>query len=507
MKAKSLSSCIKSFLPGIFAAAAVFVAVFAISLNSLAASSGKILKDGVRVRKDASTNSDIVVSLVKDDSITINGKTTGADGNIWYQITTAAGDSGYVRSDLATITDGSTPDTIGADGNVTAGDPSIRLVNPISGTITYDQNVRVRAEASTSSAIIDSLENGTVVTIKGIKKGTDDRDWYYIAYNNAEGNEVVGFSRSDFIVPGGDLTDLTAETSGGEETAAEETVAADPEPVQTKDWDTEQQGEDWILLDYKSGVQYKISEIFENLDTYKESAKESKGKVTSLRVALIIFIILAVAALGAAGYLFMKLREARDQAAFADAEKQRKARTLGGFGGLGRLGQGTKPAGQSGVKPAGQGGPRPAGAGGRTDGSGAARPAQGGQRPMPGPNGQRPAGQGGPRPSQGGQRPMPGPNGARPAGPAGPRPSQGGQRPMPGPNGARPTGPRPSQGGQRPMPGPNGARPAGPTGPRPSQSSGRPVQRAEGEGNPNPRPVNTDDDGFDYSFLNNKGGE
>ena len=110
MKAKSLSSCIKSFLPGIFTAAAVFVAVFAISLNSLAASSGKILKDGVRVRKDASTNSDIVVSLVKDDPITINGKTTGADGNVWYQITTAAGDSGYVRSDLATITDGSTPE-------------------------------------------------------------------------------------------------------------------------------------------------------------------------------------------------------------------------------------------------------------------------------------------------------------------------------------------------------------------------------------------------------------
>ena len=465
MRAKGFSTDFRKIISGIATAAAVFVSVTALSLNSFAASSGKILKDGVRIRKEASTNSDIVTSLVKDDSITINGQTTGADGNIWYQITTANGENGYVRSDLANITDGSTPDTIGADGSVTAGDPSIRLVNPVSGTVTFDQNVRVRQDASTSSTITDSLETGTVVTIKGIKKGNDERDWYYITYNK-DGNELVGFSRSDFITPDGELTDPVPDVPVEDtETTEEPAPEPEPEPVVQKDYETELQGEDWYLLDYPANVQYKISDI-KALD--KKLADKTKS-VNGLRAALIIFIILAVAGLGGTAFFFLKLRDAKDQVAFSDAEKQRKARAA-------------RSESRPGVGPSrpSQGSARPAGPNG-------ARPAQGGQRPMPGPNGQRPTG-------------------ARPAGPNGARPAQGGQRPMPGPNGQRPAGARPAgpngarpvQGGQRPMPGPNGQRPAGA---RPVQGA-RPIQ-TEGH----PRPKTPDDDDFDYGFLNNNSGE
>ena len=450
MRAKGFSTDFRKIVSGIATAAVVFVSVTALSLNSFAASSGKILKDGVRIRKEASTNSDIVTSLVKDDSITINGQTTGADGNIWYQITTANGENGYVRSDLANITDGSTPDTIGADGSVTAGDPSIRLVNPVSGTVTFDQNVRVRQDASTSSTITDSLETGTVVTIKGIKKGNDERDWYYITYNK-DGNELVGFSRSDFITPDGELTDPIPDVPvENTETTEEPAPEPEPEPVVQKDYETELQTdpetgtEEWFLLDYPSNVQYKISDI-KALD--KKLADKTKS-ANGLRTALIIFIILAVAGLGGTAFFFLKLRDAKDQAAFSDAEKQRKARAA-----RSESRPGVGPARQS------QGTARPAGAGvARPAGSNGARPAQGGQRPMPGPNGQRPAG-------------------ARPAGPNGARPAQGGQRPMPGPNGQRPAGARPVQGA------------------RPIQTEG------------NPRPKTPDDDDFDYGFLNNNSGE
>ena len=101
MNAKKIYSDRKSLFAGIVTTAAVVFTVFALTTSSFAASSGKILKDGTRVRQDASTNSEIVVSLAKDDSITINGQLTGADGNIWYQITTSSGANGYVRSDLA----------------------------------------------------------------------------------------------------------------------------------------------------------------------------------------------------------------------------------------------------------------------------------------------------------------------------------------------------------------------------------------------------------------------
>ncbi len=470
MRAKKFSTDFRKIASGIATAAAVFAAVTALSLNSFAASSGKIIKDAVRIRKDASTNSDIVTSLVKDDTITINGQTTGADGNIWYQITTANGENGYVRSDLAQVTDGSTPDTIGADGNVTAGDPSIRLVNPVSGTITYDQNVRVRQDASTSSTIIDSLENGTVVTIKGIKKGTDDRDWYYIAYNNAEGNEVVGFSRSDFIVPGGEITDLTQEVPV-ENTEPTENVEPEPEPepVVQKDYDTELQvdpdtgNQEWVLLDYTENLQYKISDI----KALEKKLQDKTKSVNGIRVALIIFIILAVAGLAAAAFFFLRLRDAKDQAFFADAEKQRKARAAGREG---KPGVGPARQSQGGARPAGANGARPAGAGG-------ARPA--------GPNGARPAGPNGARPA--------GPNGARPAGAGGARPA--------GPGGARPAG----AGGARPA-GPNGARPVGPGGARPAGA--RPVQgQRPVQGEAPSKPKTPDDDDFDYGFLNNNNGD
>ncbi|MBR1861174.1 MAG: SH3 domain-containing protein [Lachnospiraceae bacterium] len=435
------------------------------AFTSFAASSGKITTDGARVRKDASTNSDIVTSLAKNDSITINGQTTGADGLIWYQITTAAGESGYVRSDLASVTDGSTPDTIGADGNVTAGDPNIRLVNPISGTVTYDQKVRVRQDASTSSTIIEGLDNGTVVTINGVKNGTDGREWYYISFNNAEGNEVVGFSRSDFITPSGELTDLSTEAPA-EDTQEEPATEEPAEPEEPKDFETELQDGEWYLLDYKGtynngeASKFKISEIFENLETYKEAANKNKGN--KLVVPLIIFIIIAIAGLGGAAYLFLKLREVNDQAAFADAEKQRRARLAGGQGS-------TRPSGSQSGRPA-QSGQRPAQGGARPAGAPNGRPAQGGSRPMPGPNG-RPAG-----------RPAGAPAG-RPAGAPAGRPVQGGSRPMPGPNG-RPAG-----------------RPAG-------APTGRPIQRPAGDSadyagvNSQNRQQKPENDDFDYDFLN-----
>jgi uncharacterized protein YgiM (DUF1202 family) len=456
----------RKLIAGIITATAVIIAVFALTLHSFAASSGKILKDGTRVRAQSNTNCDVVTTLAANDSITINGQVDG-EGGVWYQITTADGKSGYVRSDLAQVTDGSTVGTIGADGNVTAGDPSIRLVNPVTGTIKSEQNVRVRQDASTSSTIIDSVANGAAVTINGVKNGTDGREWYYIQYTNAEGKDIVGFTRADFVTPSGELTDLTTETS---EPVQEETpVEEEPVVEEKKDWDTTE-GEDgaWMLLDYNNNLQYNISEIFENLDSYKASATKYQKQVSGLRAALIIFIIIAIAAVGGCVYFFMKLRDSGDRAAFADAEKQRRQRLAAGNG----RPTGTRPAGAHQGRPAGAPQGRPAGA--RPAGAPQGRPA--GARPAGAPQG----------------RPV-GPNGARPAGAPQGRPVGPNGRPAGAPQG-RPVGPN-----GRPAGAPQG-RPVGPNGARPMQGD-RPVQRPQEA----PKRQMPDDDDFDYGFLNGKG--
>lgn len=99
------------------------------TLVSYAESAGKITGDTVNVRAEASTTSAALGTKSKNETVTILAQTTGADGYIWYQIQFNATTVGYVRSDFATVTDGSTPDTLGAEGSKV--DESITYVNPV----------------------------------------------------------------------------------------------------------------------------------------------------------------------------------------------------------------------------------------------------------------------------------------------------------------------------------------------------------------------------------------
>ncbi len=63
----------------------------------------KVIEASVRVRKEASTNSDVAGKLSNGDVVDVVGETNGADGYLWYQITGSI--SGYVRSDLVEVTE------------------------------------------------------------------------------------------------------------------------------------------------------------------------------------------------------------------------------------------------------------------------------------------------------------------------------------------------------------------------------------------------------------------
>ena len=411
------------------------------TLVSYAESAGKITGDTVNVRAEASTTSAALGTKSKNETVTILAQTTGADGYIWYQIQFNATTVGYVRSDFATVTDGSTPDTLGAEGSKV--DESITYVNPVSGTVAGGQAVRVRQDASTSSSIVSSAASGTSLTVNGKKEGTDGRLWYYVEYVS-EGATCKGFIRSDFIELSGDLVEISS-GDGEIETpdAPVDTDPADTTPAPaSQPYEVQLQGDAWFLLDYSANKQYSITELLASLDEYQSKYEKQRSTSRALRVWMIIFIVISIAAIGGCAFLFLKLRDMGDQSAMAEAEKERKARLANGS---------QKPS-------------RPAG--------------PNGQRPV-GPNGQRPAG-------PNGQRPV-GPNGQRPVGP-------NGQRPV-GPSGQRPAGTVPTQrpAGTVPTQRPAGAAPVQ----RPVQSA-QPTQSA-----PQPAPKKVDEeDEFEFGFLN-----
>ncbi|MBQ7138777.1 MAG: SH3 domain-containing protein [Clostridia bacterium] len=57
----------------------------------------------VRVRKTASTQAKQVATLDKKEIVTVLGEQTKKNGDIWYQVETAKGKSGYVLSDYLSI--------------------------------------------------------------------------------------------------------------------------------------------------------------------------------------------------------------------------------------------------------------------------------------------------------------------------------------------------------------------------------------------------------------------
>ena len=457
---------------------------------SHAESAAKVTASSAKIRKSADSSSEVIGSAAKDKTISIKSQTKGADGYTWYEVYVDANTLGYIRSDLVSITDGSTPPSSSTTTTTTttAATPApavnetpvdVTAVEPVSATVTGGQSVRVRSNASTTSQIVTTAENGMALTVTGQAAGTDGNTWYQVNFI-ANNTEVTGFIRSDYVALSGELqapsTEQPAEEQPSEEQPAEDTQTT------SKDWDTQLQGDAWYLLDMVGQKQYKIDDLFSSIDQITEinaQFETNQKKITSQKVVIIILVILLVAAAAAVTLLIFKIKDMTDAADFSDAEEAALRRRRVDRPQTGR----------------GQGG-RPAPQGGRTQGGQKVMHEVGAERRPAG----KPAGQGG-RPVQGqrpaGQQARPAPQGARPTAPQAGRPA---------PQGTRPAAP------QTGRPAPQGTRPAAPQTGRPAPQVDRPVKPAQNNGNPQDpgwksKNFMSDDDEFEFEFLNWDGDE
>ena len=460
---------------------------------SHAESAAKVTASSAKIRKSADSSSEVIGSAEKDKTISIKSQTKGADGYTWYEVYVDANTLGYIRSDLVSITDGSTPPSSSTTTTTTTTTTAtatpapavnetpvdVTAVEPVSATVTGGQSVRVRSNASTTSQIVTTAENGMALTVTGQATGTDGNTWYQVNFI-ANNTEVTGFIRSDYVALSGELqapsTEQPAEEQPSEEQPAEDTQTT------SKDWDTQLQGDAWYLLDMVGQKQYKIDDLFSSIDQITEinaQFETNQKKITSQKVVIIILVILLVAAAAAVTLLIFKIKDMTDAADFSDAEEAALRRRRVDRPQTGR----------------GQGG-RPAPQGGRTQGGQKVMHEVGAERRPAG----KPAGQGG-RPVQGqrpaGQQARPATQGARPTAPQAGRPA---------PQGTRPAAP------QTGRPAPQGTRPAAPQTGRPAPQVDRPVKPAQNNGNPQDpgwksKNFMSDDDEFEFEFLNWDGDE
>ncbi|MCR5255009.1 MAG: SH3 domain-containing protein [Acetatifactor sp.] len=355
------SGVLKALLPLIFATVAALFVCF----SSFATSQCKVTADSVKIRSEASTSSSALGSAKKNDELTIKAQTTGSDGMVWYQVFVDADTLGFVRSDLVSITDGTTPTTISNPSSLAATEQTpaavetpaaetpvetnvsadFEKVNPISGTVKGTNSIRVRNLPSTSSSIVATASKGLVVTVEGRTSGSDGYEWYRVNYS-ANNDTVEGFIRSDYVDLSGELTPFV------EEVVEEEPVVVEEEPVQVekKAWDTENIDDTWYILDNDAGQKYKIADLFDaaesNAALYQESQQENKKQ----KMIIILMLIFLLVLLGVISALVFKLREVKEDEEIAAAERanaRRRAAQRANQGPVQRRPQSEHPQGEN----------------------------------------------------------------------------------------------------------------------------------------------------------------
>ena len=164
-----------------------------LSGESINGSGGTIKGRSVRVRSTASTTGEMVFALKEGDVVTISDSVTGSDAKKWYKVLytyNGTTKSGYIRSDLVTITSKPTVSTVeGSQGEKGK------------NGIIKGRGVRIRTFGSTSADVRCTLDSGTKIAVMGTSNDEDNQVWYEIAFVYG-GSAQRGYVRGDLVSRG-----------------------------------------------------------------------------------------------------------------------------------------------------------------------------------------------------------------------------------------------------------------------------------------------------------------
>lgn len=320
MKTNKRMQWVKSLLCMVF-----FVfALYAPGMKADAETTATVTAKSANIRQEANATSTAVASVVKDNTVSIVGKITGADGKVWYQVFIDAENKGYIRSDLVQVdANADIPLLEGSASNTTTTntdtpvqsatvDPTGAIeVVPVAGTISGANTVNVRAKASKNAGWVASAQKNTAVTVTGYIDASDGK-WYLLNFEKS-GQQIQGFVRSDYVSLSGELQEPAAEMPEEPVDTPTEDVPADnggeDSGVQTPDqpYEVGIVNEKWYLFDYDNGKQYAINDFITAKDGYKAKLEESEKKLNSKNILIVILVLVIVALIGVIVFFVYKL--------------------------------------------------------------------------------------------------------------------------------------------------------------------------------------------------------
>ena len=172
---------------------------FDLHSEGIAMATYTVTNDGVRLRAQPGTSQPILDNLGQGTTVTaVSDQVVAADGHTWRQVRTAPGQVGWVATEFLTAGPGA--------GQDQADEPQVERFS------VTDEGVRLRAEPSTSGAIlVGNLGRGTTVTVvDGQVVAADGHQWRNVS---APGGQI-GWVASEFLGPvsqGGEGSSFTAQ--------------------------------------------------------------------------------------------------------------------------------------------------------------------------------------------------------------------------------------------------------------------------------------------------------
>lgn len=332
MKTKSL--CFKEICKKGMMGLAVAMFTFWLSATVALAAEGTVQADTAKIRKEPSTSSDVIGSTSNGSKIDVVGGVKDASGTVWYKVPNGNNTYGYIRSDLLTvsgdvkITESSAGNSDNSSSQTSSPEATVPTAIAEQQATVKESSIRVRSGASTSHAAVETIEEGTVMTLIGEATDSSGNKWYQMKceYN---GKNVEGYVRSDLINIGAPVVNEEAPADGGESTGEALPEDADPNapvldgtgmddnmvtPEVTEevhnDYEVVYNNDEYWLYINTEGTMMKVDDVMNVLDTANESYEQLNAQIKNNKIIIVILALIIALLVVAVTFLIFKLRDA-----------------------------------------------------------------------------------------------------------------------------------------------------------------------------------------------------
>ena len=262
------------------------------------------------LRQNADAGSAQLMELASGQQVTVNDELTATDGTKWYQVIVNNTTIGYVPTNSITVT-----------GNVEGGQVTMQTITITEriATVTANSAVRVRAEATTSSNQVASMNpNDTCLVLEDVNS-SDGYVWHKIEFDD-NGTTISGYVRSDLV----SVKEVQTQQQVPVETPVEGTtptpdVQPEADPYSITSQVNAEGTTVWYLVNNETGDAKEITALLTPQEV------KTSGNTGVYKIIVVILLILVIAAAAAATFFYMRWQDA-EAFIFELHEKQVRAK-------------------------------------------------------------------------------------------------------------------------------------------------------------------------------------